>query len=301
MPCRHLYASPRRTHRAAAFTLVELLVVIGIIALLISILLPSLNAARQAANTVKCEANLRSIGTALSIYTVTSRGMLPYGYWSGADKPPTPPTPAESDRATDWAVLLTAALGKGGDSYNTQNGADKSQIQGMFTCPTAKVDTGSTPYDRKLHYTVHPRLMPDISVGNDGLRGFLVPLKPYKITSIKRSSEIALIFDGTQIYDATHLGNCNAVAVNLDADGLYRSQTLGGRDWNYFVTKPGMDSSVAIYGSNVDGGAYDIRFRHNRNDTTNVLFVDGHCDSLRIRVGQNADAKLSNFFIDRAN
>jgi prepilin-type N-terminal cleavage/methylation domain-containing protein/prepilin-type processing-associated H-X9-DG protein len=73
-------SSPSRTASRSAFTLVELLVVIGIIAVLISILLPTVQQARLQGERAKCMSNLRQIGIQLQTYATNNRGwFIPCG------------------------------------------------------------------------------------------------------------------------------------------------------------------------------------------------------------------------------
>src|SRR5688500_14855695 len=75
----------RTTRPRGGFTLVELLVVIGIIALLISILLPTLQRAREQANRVACISNHKQIMTAVKMYNADWKDFMPFSNWRGKE------------------------------------------------------------------------------------------------------------------------------------------------------------------------------------------------------------------------
>ena len=192
----------------------ELLVVIGIIALLVGILLPALNRAREEANLIKCQANLRGIGQAIQIYVDFYKGILPEGQFDNQYNINTGKVnfnfaaQGSFGPGTDWTVLLESVMTSGaGSTWGTEvngnfgQGAAFAKTRLVFTCPDAPQESMQNTQNR--HYACNPRLMPQLGridpyfTGPGLFSPSTTCYHSYYMAKIKQTSQIALVFDGS--------------------------------------------------------------------------------------------------------
>jgi prepilin-type N-terminal cleavage/methylation domain-containing protein/prepilin-type processing-associated H-X9-DG protein len=149
----------RQPNNRTAFTLVELLVVMAIIGVLVSLVMPALQGAREGARRVQCSNNLRQIGTAISIYETSFR-RLPSGFVSESTQDGTGPAHVEYDPITwdagpgwGWAALilpfldevsLAHDLNKNVPLWDPSNRSAVSTEVPIFLCPS--VSNSRKPY-----------------------------------------------------------------------------------------------------------------------------------------------------------
>lgn len=168
--------------KASAFTLVELLVVIGIIALLVSILLPALSRARRSAETVNCLSNLRQLGLATAMYNDEWRGYMPY---------PTTQLDTSGDPSL-WFNVLDPYLQAAVQGANNRTGVAAERNYAAYKqCPVYESFSGgkdSGAQDTLKEYSRTYKMNAMIRHNN--------PKSQAKITEIRQPAEFVYIGDG---------------------------------------------------------------------------------------------------------
>ena len=136
---------PESTGRHKGFTLVELLVVIAVIGILIGLLLPAVQKAREAANRLSCANNLKQISLAMHHYHVDYGKLPPRARLAG-------PSDANNGAGATWAVLIMPYLEQDNlynqwslsARYYDQNETARRASVRIYFCPTRR-SAGSAP------------------------------------------------------------------------------------------------------------------------------------------------------------
>jgi prepilin-type processing-associated H-X9-DG protein len=288
---------------------VELLVVIGIIALLISVLLPALNSARKQADRVKCLSALRQLGNAYFLYAHDSNGFWPPARHAFTSPPPYGTAPLNGAAITygtrdkRWHDFIGKYVGQEINPIGTQNRFWEPQLWSpeikngnslLWGCPTWNRVTfnaaGTPSYDPTTNYFPGYMMNPFPFAPNDtnaaGTAALssrvtwvtgqsAAPFKPivtgnyFRQTQYKQPAERALLFEGTHPYYMQ----------------LFR--------WNFapegtvaFPDRPINANSFFV----IDFNRHGKRALGNQptDPSLNVLYCDGHADTASARTAFRA-------------
>jgi len=287
------------TSARRGFTLVELLIVIAIIGLLMGLLLPAVNAARERARQLTCTNNLSQLGKAMVSYATSGKGTFPG--WMQLQKidpnaysfDPYRPTAGVRDVEISWAAKLLPQLdqkatwesllvGNLGLAQNLVGGTDNIPQIDIFLCPS---DARTNPNDPALTY-----------VANTGAADFVRgnntdPDSDYKANGIchdQRTGPTPMLSpQGPAVRYGTDVKDGSATTLLL-SENIHKDETdpsgAGGINSSWLRTSVLYSSPAQaeqVFGmvwvvdpSNPLSPANNVQERFNRNQSQSITFAD---------------------------
>ena len=297
--------------KSPAFTLVELLVVIGIIAALIGILLPVLSGVQSRGRDIKCQSNLRQIVQGLLMYASENKGYFPYGfYWEHSNNDlPDPWDPGNNwkpksgnfdDPYISWVSCLSQQMSRN-NNIVTDNNNIRASVSPVFQCPEAIQN-----FPHLCSYVFN----------------FIVGISPYyerevgppPNAQLKSATTTMMLKDGTAlVWDSAVRStweNNDGYLSGADIDGQRFWDGALSPQLRYFsLNDPFLQVAPGTYSNNrpvrMNTGSFiwhnteipagsppffsyqgNLRYRHGKGTTCNVGWSDGHVSQFTAKINR---------------